>query len=366
VVTAGQIYASEDEEWAELTPLGSSSTSEQASGAEDGRGTLGDVCGRFARSQPPAPFTDGLGEPRARARPPTMRRRSDQPALRGRVQALLTDKLVAEERECDELLARLRVRGMSRSVVLGVCSIKGGIGKTTIARCLADAFQGGLRQNTLLVDLDLEWGTAVATAPPEAQRELSILDVYRQREEIRGVGDLLPCLVPFGSGALLLRAPTEPREVDAVTPEVLASALAVARRFFQVVLLDLPPGAGIKHETCRWAYDAVDEALVLTTPTKATVDYQLRQILQFLGESYPALPVHVALNLVPGRPGRGVREVLATADSILGSRRVLRVHRDDRLARQIDAASLEIGQLGVRTRVDIKRLAASLAEGWCR
>jgi cellulose biosynthesis protein BcsQ len=137
----------------------------------------------------------------------------------GRARTLLTDKLVAEERECDAQLARLRVRGMSRSVVLAVSSIKGGIGKTMIARSLADAFQDGLRQNTLLADLDLEWGTAVATAPAESHRESSILDVYRQRDQIHQVGDLIPHLTAFGSGALLLPAPRKPRDIDAVTPE---------------------------------------------------------------------------------------------------------------------------------------------------
>jgi MinD-like ATPase involved in chromosome partitioning or flagellar assembly len=283
-----------------------------------------------------------------------------------RARALLTDKLVAEERACDAQLAQLRVRGMSRSVVLAVSSIKGGIGKTTIARALADAFQEGLRQNTLLADLDLEWGTAVATAPAESQRQSSILDVYRRRDRIRDVGDLMPHLTAFGSGALLLPAPRKPRDIDAVNPDVLDAALGTVRRFFQIVVLDLPPGAGIKNETCRWAYGAADETLVVTTPTKATVDYQLRHIIEFLQESYQQLTLHAALNVVPVRPSRNVREALATADTILDSRRVLRVHRDDGLAHQIDEAVLNIGQLGVRTRVDIKRLAASIAQGWCR
>jgi MinD-like ATPase involved in chromosome partitioning or flagellar assembly len=369
VMTGDPIYTAQDEEWVELTPLGALS-------ANDGDGT--DTVQPDARLPAAANGPDRLlAAPRQSAPagwtvpprnhlPAVKAAPRSRPALLNRAQALLTDKLVAQERECDAQIARLRVRGMSRSVVLAVSSIKGGIGKTTIARSLADAFQDGLRQNTLLVDLDLEWGTAVATAPAEAQRESSILDVYRRRDEIHEVGDLLPHLMSFGSGALLLRAPREPREIDAVTPEVLDGALATVRRFFQVVLLDLPPGAGIKHETCRWAYAAVDEALVVTTPTKATVDYQLRHILQFLRESYPALPLHVALNVVPNRPSRNVREALAIADGILDSRRVLRVHRDDALARQIDQAALDISQLGVRTRVDIKRLAASMAEGWCR
>ena len=283
-----------------------------------------------------------------------------------RARALLTDKLVAEEQACDAQLAKLRVRGMSRSVVLAVSSIKGGIGKTTIARALADAFQEGLRQNTLLADLDLEWGTAVATAPAESHRESSILDVYRRRDRIRDVGDLMGHLTAFGSGALLLPAPRTPRDIDAVTPDVLDAALATVRRFFQIVVLDLPPGAGIKNETCRWAYGAADETLVVTTPTKATVDYQLRHIIEFLRESYEQLTLHAALNVVPVRASRNVREALAIADTMLDSRRVLRVHRDDGLAHQIDEAVLNIGQLGVRTRVDIKRLATSLADGWCR
>lgn len=369
VMTEDPIYAAEDEEWVELTPLGVPPASDHdgtGTGSPDAQAHAdSNGSGRLLSARPQS-TPAAWAVPPPQDSPPARTPPGNRPALRHRARALLTDRLVAEERECDAQLARLRVRGMSRSVVLAVSSIKGGIGKTTIARSLADAFQGGLRQNTLLVDLDLEWGTAVATAPAEAQRESSILDVYRQRDEIHDVGDLLPHLMSFGSGALLLRAPREPREIDAVTPEVLDGALATVRRFFQVVLLDLPPGAGIKHETCRWAYAAVDEALVVTTPTMATVDYQLRQILQFLRESYPALPLHVALNVVPSRPSRNVREALAIADGILDSRRVLRVHRDDALAHQIDQAALDINQLGVRTRVDIKRLAASLAEGWCR
>jgi MinD-like ATPase involved in chromosome partitioning or flagellar assembly len=371
-VTSRPIDAAEDEEWLELTPLGPPPVSPDPD-ADMGPAAAepGDDLDVTTRAAPTA-WADGGGTTHsaipalAPALPPTKRRSVKQPGMLGRARTLLTDKLVADERECDAQLGRLRVRGMSHGVVLALSSIKGGIGKTTIARSLADAFQDGLRQNTLLADLDLEWGTAVATAPAESQRESSIVDVYRQRNEIHQVGDLIPHLTAFGSGALLLPAPRKPRDIDAVTPEVLDAVLTTVRQFFQVIVLDLPPGAGIKNETCRWAYGAVDEALVITTPTKATVDYQLRQILEFLHESYETLPLHVALNLVPPRPGQNVRDTLAMADSILGSRRVLRVHRDDALARQIDEAALDISQLGVRTRADIKRLAASMAEGWCR
>ena len=367
-MTDGPIYAAEDEDWLELTPLGAQQTSVDSDTDEEEAPERAGPCGvDLPPWADPRTPTSRRSEPHPSARSPvTTRPRSRQPALLGRARALLTDKLVAEERECDAQLARLRVRGMSRSVVLAVSSIKGGIGKTTIARSLADAFQDGLRQNTLLADLDLEWGTAVATAPAEAHRESSMLDVYRLRDEIREVGDLMPHLTAFGSGALLLAAPRRPRDIDAVTPEVLDAALSTARQFFQIIVLDLPPGAGIKNETCRWAYGAVDEALVVTTPTKATVDYQLRHILEFLRDSYEHLPLHVALNVVPSRPSQNAREALAIADTILDSRRALRVHRDDGLAHQIDEAALDIRKLGVRTRVDIKRLAASMAEGWCR
>jgi N12 class adenine-specific DNA methylase len=56
----------------------------------------------------------------------------------------------------------------------------------------------------------------------------------------------MPHLTAFGSGALLLPAPRKPRDIDAVTPEVLDAALSTVRQFFQIIVLDLPPGAGIK------------------------------------------------------------------------------------------------------------------------
>ncbi len=384
-----QTYVAEDDDWLELTPVGrvpalDSAEAELPPPPPPTATTSPDVLARPRSETGPelAAATNGTGRHRASAPgevgqemrsrglsstdPLPAGLRDSRSVLLRQARSLLTDRLVAEERDCDARLAKLRVRGMARSVVLAVSSIKGGIGKTTIARSLADAFQAGLQQNTLLADLDLEWGTAVATAPEEAHRESSILEVYRRREEIREIGDLIPHLTAFGSGALLLPAPRKPRDIEAVTPEVLDEVLATVRRFFQIIVLDLPPGAGIKNETCRWAYGAVDEALVVTTPTKATVDYQLRHILEFLRDSYRELPLHVALNVVPSRPSPNVREALASADTMLDSRRVLRVHRDDALARQIDEAALDIGQLGVRTRVDIKRLAASLADGWCR
>lgn len=386
-----QTYVADEDDWLELTPIGRDLGAESAE-----HGLLSPLPSASAAlaepfEGPPSPIVKERSAPGSStglspAAPPAgissratqSRARTDgrdkRPAVRrdgrlvawNRARSLLTDRLVAEERECDARLAKLRVRGMARSIVLAVSSIKGGIGKTTIARSLADAFQAGLQQNTLLADLDLEWGTAVATAPEEAHRESSILEVFRRRNQIREIGELIPHLTAFGSGALLLAAPRKPRDIEAVTPEVLDEVLATVRRFFQVIVLDLPPGAGIKNETCRWAYGAVDEALVVTTPTKATVDYQLRHILEFLRDSYRELPLHVALNVVPTRPSPNVREALASADSMIDSGRVLRVHRDDALARQIDEAALDIGQLGIRTRVDIKRLAASLAEGWCR
>ena len=152
-----------------------------------------------------------------------------------------------------------------------------------------------------------------------------------------------------------------------MTPEVLDAALATVRRFFQIIVLDLPPGAGIKNETCRWAYGAVDEALVVTTPTKATVDYQLRHILEFLRESYEELPLHVALNVVPRPPGperaggAGDRRLdPGLADGCCACTATTPWPARSTRRRSTSASS------ACARAVDIKRLAANLAEGWCR
>jgi chromosome partitioning protein len=159
---------------------------------------------------------------------------------------------------------------------VAVLSLKGGVGKTTVALGLASAaLRRGIR--TLVVDLDPQCNSTATLEP--AETEATLFDVLRDPtpETVRaaitpsGWGEGIDVLV----GAEEVEGLNHP---DPGTPKLtrLESALAtVAEQLeqddeqpYQLVLLDCPPSLG---QLTRSALVAADRALLVTEPTMFAV-----------------------------------------------------------------------------------------------
>lgn len=285
--------------------------------------------------------------------------------MQGNVKSLLTSPPAKEEERLDLELRQLRVRGLKRGVTVALGSIKGGVGKTTLTLSLADMLADSLRCGVLVVDADLEWGTAADSTPQDGGRGGTLTDVLAARDRIVSPGDLAPFLVALPGGAQLLAGPTDPHDIEQLTAEDMQSLLELLQRFFPVILLDLSPGIGLRGTIPRWAFGVADEIVAIATPTRGSLR-RAGRMLAYLTEHRPEVPITLALNMVPRRPDETVRRIIEVAERNGATRRYAAIPRDDGLMRQLDAGLLDLAALDQPTRIAMKNLTVGLASGWCR
>jgi MinD-like ATPase involved in chromosome partitioning or flagellar assembly len=283
----------------------------------------------------------------------------------GRARNLLTSPPARQEQELDHKLQQLRIRGLSHGVTVALGSIKGGVGKTTLTLALADMLADSLRCGVLVVDSDLEWGTAADSTPQDGRRGATLTEVLAAHDQINSPGDLAPYLLALPGGAQLLAGPTDPAEIEQIQSSDMQRLLELLRRFFPVILLDLSPGIGLRGTIPRWAFGSSDEIVAIATPTRGSLR-RAGRMLGYLAEHRPDVPITLALNMVPRRPDEASRRVIQVAERNGKTRRYCAIPRDDALLRQLDAGLLNIGELDQLTRIAIKDLAFQLADGWCR
>ena len=152
-------------------------------------------------------------------------------------------------------------------LVLGVCSLKGGVGKTSVTLGLASAAMvRGLR--TLVIDLDPQGDStmSLAPAPPDEERRLDVAAVLTRPSFDTVQRAIAPSSwvesgldVMMGSAA---SAEHDGPEVAARESGHLSEALSMVGQY-DVVLVDCPPSLG---GITRAGLAACDRVAVVTEP----------------------------------------------------------------------------------------------------
>ena len=122
------------------------------------------------------------------------------------------------------------------SLVLGVFSPKGGVGKTTLAFNLAVALQQHAGARTVLVDGNLQYGDlrALLRVPGDAPSILNLPTDHIQES------DLVDVLWRDPSGIDILLAPPRIELADMVTARDVQKVLSLLRRVYPLSVIDLP------------------------------------------------------------------------------------------------------------------------------
>jgi Flp pilus assembly CpaE family ATPase len=173
---------------------------------------------------------------------------------------------------------------LGEAPVVAVYSPKGGSGGTTVALNLVGALSRRYPGQVLLLDLDLPYNHAAllanlvpttclartAHSPPEAFEEV-----------------LLSAVLYHSGGPMILPGALKPEEADLVTPDLLARALAVLRRSFRYVVVDL--GVALSDSVLA-VIDHVEHVVLVVTPDISAVK-----------ASADALEILITLGLSPDR-----------------------------------------------------------------
>lgn len=154
---------------------------------------------------------------------------------------------------------------MGAVLVLGICSLKGGVGKTSVTLGLASAaLARGVR--TLVIDLDPQGDSTVALAPEPADDALDVAAVL----DSPGYDTIRRAVAPSGwspEGLDVMRgseASARHDGVDIPTQNVgrLSEILSMTTGY-DLVILDCPPSLG---GLTRTGLSATDRAIVVAEP----------------------------------------------------------------------------------------------------
>jgi pilus assembly protein CpaE len=203
----------------------------------------------------------------------------------------LTENVVFAIRKAAHTGKRAQVADTGkRGVIATVFSPKGGTGKTVVATNLAAALAKHVGKNTLLLDLDLQFGDAaimLGIEPDKTIYDFVVAPGELDSEKLAGYTTRHPC------GLDVLPAPLRPEDAELVTEAKLARLLEVARRSYDVIVVDTSP---FFHGPMLATLDRTDELLLvcaMEVPTIKNVRLSL-QTLELL--SFPPDRVRVVLN----------------------------------------------------------------------
>ena len=215
----------------------------------------------------------------------------------------MTENVVFAIRKAARPGRRARTEGARKGRIVTIFSLKGGTGKTVTASNLAASMAKHERKQTLLLDLDLQFGDAaimLGLEPEKTIHDLVVAPGELDSEKLAGY------VLKHESGLDILPAPLRPEEAELVTEGKLGRLLDVAKESYDVIVVDTSP---FFHGPMLATLDRTDQLLVLCAldvPTVKNVRLSL-ETLDLL--SFPTERVRLLLREAPGEVGMKPREV---------------------------------------------------------
>ena len=155
--------------------------------------------------------------------------------------------------------ARTPLHGPHR---VAVTSIKGGIGKTTVAACLGLMLAGIRGDGVIAMDADPDAGTLAdrISGPPRS----SVRDLLADLDHITRVSELA-AYTSLSGRLRVLAGDQDPAQGEAFRADEYERVQAVLARFFDIVVTDC--GTGLVHSAMQGTLRTADRLVVVGAPT---------------------------------------------------------------------------------------------------
>jgi len=245
-----------------------------------------------------------------------------------------------------------------RGRVIPIVSPKGGSGKTTIATNLAVGLARLAPHQTVIVDLDLQFGDVASALHLTPEQGLA------DAVDVIGLDAmaLKTFLTPHPTGLYALCGSDSPAAADGVTGDDVTKLLGLLAEEFRYVVVDTAPG--ITEHTLR-ALDEASDAVMICTMDVPSIRglYKERQILRDL--SLTRMTEHVVLNFADKNSGLTVKDV----EGVIGTDVDVVLPRSSAVTLSTnqgvpllqsgtrDAATKELQQLVARFQIQLQKAA---------
>ena len=174
--------------------------------------------------------------------------------------------------------------------IITMFSVKGGVGKTTLATNLAVALAQETSASVALVDLDVPFGDVALLL--DIQPEQDILDALDEAV-IADLERLQKTLVRTSQGVHVLSSPLAPDDAGSLDSRRVGRLLSRLAALYQFVLVDTPVGL---TELSAAALDVAELAMLVTTPEIAALRRTHACLRLLQGLEFPTAKLQLLLN----------------------------------------------------------------------
>ncbi|MHA6784489.1 MinD/ParA family ATP-binding protein [Pseudonocardia saturnea] len=261
------------------------------------------------------------------------------------------------ERTRRVLVHRLR-RPLSTTHCIAVTSIKGGVGKTTVATCLGLALAEHRGDRVVVLDANPDAGTLADRLTGESS--VTVRELLRDLDRIHSWADITR-YTSLAGRLQVLASEQDPASSDAFSREEYEHISAALSRFFNIVITD--SGTGLVHSAMEGTLKLADSVIIVGAPTVDGASRASKTLDWLLAHGHPDLARNAIVVLSCDRTSVEVDAARIRDHFAARCRAVVEIPHDPHLA---TGGRVELARLRPRTRDAFLGLAALIADRFDR
>jgi MinD-like ATPase involved in chromosome partitioning or flagellar assembly len=257
------------------------------------------------------------------------------------------------EIERKDLLHRIR-RPLISSHRIAVSSIKGGVGKTTVATLLGLVMAENRGDRVIVLDANPDAGTLADRLTGESS--VTVRELLRDLERINSWTEVSR-YTSLAGRLQVLASEQDPASSDAFSREEYQQICALLDRFFNIIITD--SGTGLVHSAMEGTLTLADSLIVVGAPTVDGAGRASKTLDWLLAHGHSTLAREAVVVLSCDRTSADVDRGRIREHFASRSRAVIEIPHDPHLA---TGGRVQLSRLRPETIDAVHRLAALMAD----